>query len=125
MPQKPNNTKLQIPLLPHFRSSSNLHQEISPALNSPHTFSALQIHFLPHKLTPLPPLPGTRVANLCRALSMTVQISERPSHPPDLPPRPDRIPFPQLLSTSTVIFLTLPLNPSTYNLLTYSLLTLL
>ncbi|KAM3081259.1 hypothetical protein ACMFMG_005216 [Clarireedia jacksonii] len=68
---------------------------------------------------------GTRVANLCRALSMTVQISERPSHPANLPPRPNRIPFPQLLSTSTIIFLTLPLNPETHNLLTYSLLTLL
>ncbi|PQE24918.1 Glycerate dehydrogenase protein [Rutstroemia sp. NJR-2017a WRK4] len=68
---------------------------------------------------------GTRVANLCRSLSMHVQISERPDHPPSLPPRPNRTPFPTILSTSTILFLTLPLTPSTHNLLTYAQLSLL
>ncbi|KAK7732253.1 hypothetical protein SLS53_008542 [Cytospora paraplurivora] len=93
---------------------------------------------------------GQRIAQLCRALGMTVIISERKdataryhrhkeasSGPPpalnsdgnkgtpdgygdgqgggELTPRDGRLPFPTILSRSTIIFLSLPLTPTTTN----------
>lgn len=84
---------------------------------------------------------GKEIARLCAALGMKVLVSERPS-PADAssaaslalstppPPavkastnnhnhtqQPQRIPFPHLLSQSTILFLALPRTPQTTNLL--------
>ncbi|ESZ90100.1 hypothetical protein SBOR_9511 [Sclerotinia borealis F-4128] len=61
---------------------------------------------------------GNRVANLCLALGMTVQFSERKGVP-QTATRPHYTPFTTVLTTSTVLFLTLPLTPSTTNLITH------
>lgn len=55
---------------------------------------------------------------------MRVQIAEH-ANTPQSQTRADRIPFKQVLSTSTVLFITCPLNASTRNLLTLPLLRLL
>lgn len=60
-------------------------------------------------------MPGNRVLTLCRALGMTVQLSERKGASEI---RPNYVSFNTVLRTSTVIFLTLPLTPSTSNLIT-------
>ncbi|QSZ31479.1 hypothetical protein DSL72_001044 [Monilinia vaccinii-corymbosi] len=62
---------------------------------------------------------GNRVAKLCRALGMTVQMCERKGVP-STETRPNYTPFPTVLATSTVLFLTLPLTPATANLITSS-----
>ncbi|KAH8687128.1 D-isomer specific 2-hydroxyacid dehydrogenase [Tricladium varicosporioides] len=59
---------------------------------------------------------GTRIATLCRALGMTVHLSEQKSTPSSSV-RPNRLPFAETLSTCTTIFLTLPLTPTTTNLI--------
>ncbi|KAA8566711.1 hypothetical protein EYC84_009243 [Monilinia fructicola] len=60
---------------------------------------------------------GNRVANLCRALGMTVQMGERKGVP-STETRPNYTPFSTVIATSTVLFLTLPLTPTTTNLIT-------
>lgn len=55
---------------------------------------------------------------------MTVSLSERKGVPPSQT-RPGYTPFSQILTTSTVLFLTLPLTPSTTNLITSSELSLM
>ncbi|EDN97204.1 hypothetical protein SS1G_11729 [Sclerotinia sclerotiorum 1980 UF-70] len=59
---------------------------------------------------------GNRVATLCRALGMTIQFCERKGVPEN-ETRPNYTPFTTVLQTSTVIFLCLPLTPSTQNLI--------
>ncbi|KAF4637809.1 hypothetical protein G7Y89_g275 [Cudoniella acicularis] len=54
------------------------------------------------------------LANLTRALGMTVHLSEQKSLTSI---RLDRLPFTKILETCTVIFLTLPLTPTTINLI--------
>ncbi|KAH6682499.1 2-hydroxyacid dehydrogenase-like protein [Halenospora varia] len=59
---------------------------------------------------------GTRIATLCRALGMTVHLSEQKSTPSSSI-RPNRLPFTETLSICTTIFLTLPLTATTTNLI--------
>lgn len=63
---------------------------------------------------------GRRIAGLCTALGMKVIISDRKNTPPPSTATtvssPSRVPFTQVLQTATVIFLTLPLLPSTRSL---------
>lgn len=69
--------------------------------------------------------PGRKIAALCTALGMNVIVSDRKngSPPPSTTttatsptPSPPRVPFTQVLQTATVLFLTLPLLPSTHAL---------
>ncbi|CAD6454950.1 ed43d9ed-b546-4481-94ed-b887b048ee84 [Sclerotinia trifoliorum] len=59
---------------------------------------------------------GNRVSNLCRALGMTIQFCERKGIP-ESETRANYTPFTTVLQTSTVLFLCLPLTPSTQNLI--------
>jgi lactate dehydrogenase-like 2-hydroxyacid dehydrogenase len=58
---------------------------------------------------------GTRLATLCRALGMTVHLAGRKDT--SSPSRTDRVPFNQILTQSTTLFLCLPLTPETTSLL--------
>ncbi|TEY53388.1 hypothetical protein BOTCAL_0248g00050 [Botryotinia calthae] len=59
---------------------------------------------------------GNRVANLCRALGMTVQLCERKGVS-ESETRPNYTPFTTVMKTSTVLFLSLPLTPTTENMI--------
>ncbi|KAM0148936.1 hypothetical protein ACHAQE_009605 [Botrytis cinerea] len=59
---------------------------------------------------------GNRVANLCRALGMTVQLCERKGVS-ESETRPNYTPFTTVIKTSTVLFLSLPLTPTTENMI--------
>ncbi|TAQ85526.1 hypothetical protein B7494_g6144 [Chlorociboria aeruginascens] len=59
---------------------------------------------------------GNRVANIGRALGMTVLLADRKGIP-DSAVRPGRTPFTTVLRTSTILMLTCPLSPSTLSLI--------
>ncbi|TIA14587.1 hypothetical protein D6C80_05601 [Aureobasidium pullulans] len=65
---------------------------------------------------------GKRVEKMCKALDMNVLIAERKGSSTT---RPGRTSFEQVLRTSTTLFLTCPLDPSTHNMLSHHELTLL
>ncbi|RDL32581.1 uncharacterized protein BP5553_09037 [Venustampulla echinocandica] len=67
---------------------------------------------------------GNRVANIFRSLNSTVLLSERPSCPP-ASTRPGRTPFVTVLAESTVIIITVPLAPTTLNLISTTELSLM
>ncbi|CZR64338.1 related to D-lactate dehydrogenase [Phialocephala subalpina] len=59
---------------------------------------------------------GGRVANICKALNMKVQFSERKSVSAS-EVREGRVSFDECIKTSTAFFLTLPLSPETLNMI--------
>jgi glycerate dehydrogenase len=60
---------------------------------------------------------GNRVAHIGRALGMKVILTERKGIPRDSV-REGRVHFEEALKLGTVFMLTLPLEPSTWNLIT-------
>ncbi|KAF7922281.1 hypothetical protein EAE99_007461 [Botrytis elliptica] len=59
---------------------------------------------------------GNRIANLCRALGMTVHMCERKGVA-ESETRPNYTPFTTVMKTSSVLFLSLPLTPTTENMI--------
>ena len=68
----------------------------------------------PYKLKSTDQSPGNRVATIGKALGMTVLVADRKG---TSSVRPGRTDFTTALQTSTVIILTLPLSPSTTDLI--------